>query len=71
MVVAKFGVVDHSVATEGAVGAFDEASSHAGEAPQLRCLLVVHVLPLGQATPANWVWREEPGPMSLVCSPLL
>lgn len=28
------GMVDHSVATEGAVGAFDEASSHAGEAPR-------------------------------------
>lgn len=33
MVVAKFGAVDHSVATEGAGGAFDEASSPAGEAP--------------------------------------
>lgn len=37
MVVAKFVVVDHSIATEGAVGDLDEASSHAGEIPHLRC----------------------------------
>lgn len=35
MVVAMFGAVDHSVATEGDLAAFDEAPSHAGEAPQL------------------------------------
>lgn len=69
---AKFGAVDHSVATEGAGGAFDEASSPAGEAPPApRCLLLVRALPLGQATPANWVWREEPGAMSSACSPSL
>lgn len=31
---AKFGAVDHRAATEDAIGAFAEASSHAGQAPQ-------------------------------------
>lgn len=35
MVVAKFVVVDHSIATERAVGDFDEASSPGGEIPHL------------------------------------
>lgn len=31
---AKFGAADHKVATEDAIEAFAEASSHAGEAPR-------------------------------------
>lgn len=35
---AKFEAVDHRVATEDATGAFAEASSHAGEAPEQQML---------------------------------